>query len=517
MDTPQYRDMFVQESRELIENLNKSLLDFEREPETQEHVNNLFRAAHSLKGMAATMGYDQIRDLCMAIEELFDRFRKGEDKLSHNLTNSLFKCFDVLQDLVHDENKKINMEEYLKILQNPAESEITGDSASNRLTQNKSQTIRVKMDDLDSLVNLVGELVIDKMRLEQSLHDMPEETHGVLTSLNRLISDLQYQTMKIRLVPVEQIFNRFPRMVRDLASSLGKEVKLEMEGLGIELDRTVLDAINEPLLHMLRNSLDHGIEIPSEREKIGKPRSATIKLTASRIGDRVAIKVEDDGRGIDLNKIKSKAIEKKIVTETEAQKMTEDDVMNLIGTPGLSSATNVTDLSGRGVGMDVVFKQVENVGGHVRISTKKGSGTSMTLVIPLSLAIIGGLLVLVGNEKYVMPLSSITTTISIDKNDIKTIQGQEVMTLRDQVIPLIRVANVLGITSSDKKENELITVVVVDKGGKSYGLIVDSYEDMQEIVTKRMHNANNFVSKFSDASILSDGRVVLILDPSVVI
>ncbi|MBI1829083.1 MAG: chemotaxis protein CheA [Thaumarchaeota archaeon] len=518
MDNSQYRDMFVQEAREHIENLNKFLLHFEQEPEVQEHVNTLFRSAHSLKGMAATMGYDQIREVCMAIEGLFEKFRKSEERLSANLANSLFKCFDLLQELVDDENKKIDLEPYLQLLGNHTDVEIAENSElSSSSPHTKSQTIRVRMEDLDSLVNLVGELVIDKMRLERSLPNMSEETHQVITSLSRLISDLQYQTMKVRLVPVEQIFNRFPRMIRDLATSLGKEVKLEMEGLGIELDRTVLDAITEPLLHILRNSLDHGIEIPSERESVGKPRSALIKLVASRIGDRVAIKIEDDGKGIDIDRIKSKAIEKKFITESEARQMNDEEVLNLLGTPGLSSAKSITEVSGRGVGMDIVFKQVEGVGGQVQIQTKKGIGTSITLIIPLSLAIIGGLLVKVGNEKYVMPLSSITTTVSVERNEIKTIHGNEVMTLRDQVVPLIKVADALGIKSSIDKsqENQPITVVVVDKGGKTYGLIVDSYESMQEIVTKRMHSSDH--SNFSDASILSDGKVVLILDPSVVI
>lgn len=519
MDNSQYRDMFVQEAREHITNLNEFLLKLEKEPDVQEHVNTLFRSAHSLKGMAATMGYDQIREMCMAIEGLFEKFRKGEEKMSANLANSLFRCFDVLDELVNDESKKIELEPYLQQLQNPSENENTNGSDVSSSGHTKSQTIRVKMEDLDSLVNLVGELVIDKMRLERSIEDTSDETHQVLMSLSRLVSELQYQTMKVRLVPIEQIFNRFPRMVRDLASSLDKEVKFEMEGLGIELDRTVLDAITEPLLHILRNALDHGIEIPSERESLGKPKSATIKLTASRVGDRVAIEVKDDGRGIDLERIKIKAIEKKIISETEAQKMNDDDVINLLGTPGLSSVASVTDLSGRGVGMDVVFKQVENVGGHVQINTKKGFGTSMTLIIPLSLAIIGGLLVKVANEKYVMPLSSITTTVSINKNEIKTINGKEVMILRDQIVPLIRVAESLGIRTNSEKtlDNEMVTVVVVDKAGKSYGLIVDSYESMQEIVTKKMHSSSNTLSNFSDASILSDGKVVLILDPTVVI
>ena len=510
MDTSQYRDMFVQEAREHVQNLNEFLLRMEREPAEKEHVNTLFRSAHSLKGMAATMGYDQIKQLCIAIEEIFDKFRKEEQGLSSDLASALFKCFDALQEMIDDEGKKIEMESYLKLLQTPSESVVV--ESTDVSLQQTSQTVRVKMEDLDALVNLVGELMIDKMRLEQSLIGASDETGRVLTSLNRLISDLQYQTMKIRLVPIEQIFNRFPRMIRDLSTSLGKEVKLDIEGAGIELDRTVLDVISDPLLHILRNAIDHGIEAASEREETGKPKQATIKIAASRIGDRIAIEISDDGKGIDIERIRSKALEKKIISEAESRQMSEDEIINLLGTPGLSSASKVTEISGRGVGMDVVFRQVQSVGGNVQIKTRKGFGTTFTLVIPLSLAIISGLVIKVGNEKYVIPISSIITTINIEQSEIKTIQGRQVIKINEQVISLVKVSDVLGIKDSNNSQNDLVTVILVDKGGKQYGLIVDSYENMQEIVTKRLHSSHK--SSFSDASILSDGRVVLILEPT---
>jgi two-component system chemotaxis sensor kinase CheA len=502
--------MFVQEAREHVQNLNEFLLRMEREPAEKEHVNTLFRSAHSLKGMAATMGYDQIKQLCIAIEEIFDKFRKEEQDLSSDLASALFKCFDALQEMIDDEGKKIEMESYLKLLQTPSESVVV--ESTDVSLQQTSQTVRVKMEDLDALVNLVGELMIDKMRLEQSLIGASDETGRVLTSLNRLISDLQYQTMKIRLVPIEQIFNRFPRMIRDLSTSLGKEVKLDIEGAGIELDRTVLDVISDPLLHILRNAIDHGIEAASEREETGKPKQATIKIAASRIGDRIAIEISDDGKGIDIERIRAKALEKKIISEAESRQMSEDEIINLLGTPGLSSASKVTEISGRGVGMDVVFRQVQSVGGNVQIKTRKGFGTTFTLVIPLSLAIISGLVIKVGNEKYVIPISSIITTINIEQSEIKTIQGRQVIKINEQVISLVKVSDVLGIKDSNNSQNDLVTVILVDKGGKQYGLIVDSYENMQEIVTKRLHSSHK--SSFSDASILSDGRVVLILEPT---
>lgn len=512
MDTSQYRDMFVQEAREHVQSLNEFLLNLEREPAQKEHVNTLFRSAHSLKGMAATMGYDQIKQLCIAIEEIFEKLRKDEHGLSSDLASALFKCFDALQEMVDDEEKKIDLESYLKLLQKP-ESVVS--ESSDTYIQPTSQTVRVKMEDLDSLVNLVGELMIDKMRLEQSLQNPSDETGQVLTSLNRLISDLQYQTMKIRLVPIEQIFNRFPRMIRDLSTSLGKQVELEIEGAGIELDRTVLDVISDPLLHILRNAVDHGIETVEDRKQVNKPEAAKIKITATRVGDRIAIEISDDGKGIDIERIKAKAVEKNIISEADAQRMSEDEIINLLGTPGLSSASTVTEISGRGVGMDVVFRQVQSVGGNVQIKTRKGFGTTFTLVIPLSLAIVSGLVIKAGNEKYVIPISSIITTLNIERKEIKTIQGKQVININEQIVSLIKVTDALNIKGVSDSQSEFVTVILVDKGGKQYGLIVDSYETMQEIVTKRLHSSHK--SNFSDASILSDGSVVLILEPTALI
>ncbi len=519
----QLREMFIQEAHEHIQHLNEYLLKLEEEPENREYLDALFRSAHTLKGMAATMEYDQIRELCKAIEDIFDRLRKGEEKLSPEMASALFKCFDILQEMVDDENKRIDLDAYLKLLSNPSEAYEAGGADSSSQLSTKTPTIRVKMEDLDTLVNLVGELMIAKMRLDQTITGRAsDESRQVLMSLGRLISDIQYHTMRLRLVPVEQIFNRFPRMVRDLARSLGKEVRLEMEGLDIELDRTVLDAITDPLLHILRNAVDHGIESPEERRRAGKPSTGTIKLVATRVGDRVAIMVEDDGKGIDLEKIRARAIERGIVSRAEAEAMSEEDLIELLGTPGLSTSENVTDVSGRGVGLDVVRRQVESVGGQLKIETKKGQGTRMTITIPLSLAIIGGLVVNVGEERYILPLSSITTTVQVDSREIKMIHGKPVITLRDQVVPVISVADILGMSNGrnvimNADGGEKYTVVVIDKGGKPYGLIVDSFDRKQEIVIKHLDGLSMSSSAFSNATILPDGRVALILDPTLLI
>jgi two-component system chemotaxis sensor kinase CheA len=322
--------------------------------------------------------------------------------------------------------------------------------------------------------------------------------------------------MKIRLVPIEQIFDRFPRMVRDIAASQGKEIKLEMEGIGIELDRTVLDAITDPLLHILRNSVDHGIELPPERESMGKPRHGTIKLKASRLGDKVSIEVSDNGKGIDLEKVKEKAIEKRLITRQEAEAMTTEDVVDLLGSPGLSTAQKVTDISGRGVGVNVVIDKIESVGGTVRIKTEKGKGTTFALTIPLSLAIIGGLLVRIENEKYIIPLSGVLSTIQLDQSEVKKIHDKPIMMFRDQVVPLVYGTEVLRVTQTLSKElgaDEKIAVIVVEKGGKPVGLVVDSFESRQDIVLKHIDKIGyNSANVPTDATILSDGKVALILD-----
>lgn len=511
-DKSAYRDLFVQEAHEHVQNLNQSLLKLEEDPSSKEHLDSAFRSAHTLKGMAATMGYDQIKELCKAIEELFDKFRKGEEKISSGLASYLFRCFDTVQEMIDDENKKINIEQYLAELRNPSDA---GKQEESTAQQHSAlpQTIRVKMQDLDSLVDLVGELLIAKMRLEQTIGTgaMDNKMRHTFMSLSRLVSDLQYQTMKLRLVPVEQIFNRFPRMIRDLSASQSKDVKLEMEGLGIELDRTVLDAITDPLLHMLRNGVDHAMEMPDEREATGKPRSGTIKLSASKVGDRVMILVQDDGRGIDTERVKAKAIEKKIVSKEEADAMSEEDILGLLGTPGLSTAKQVTDISGRGVGLDVVFSQIEAVGGQVKIETKKGQGTTFTMLIPLSLAIIGGLLVTIGNEKYVLPLSSVISTMRVDRKSVKAVHGKEVILFREQVVPLVRTGKTLGL-SYNEAQSDYLTLVIVNRNGRPYGLIVDAFESKQEIVIKRLDGSSSSAS--SEATILGDGKVALILDPA---
>lgn len=516
MSENNYREMYVTEALEHVDIMNQALLKLEDDPEVKEPLDLIFRSAHTIKGMAATMGYEQTKDLCKNIENIFDGIRKKQQKLSHNLASALFKCLDALQQIINDENKKIDLESYLSILKNPDKPQQI--ETTDTMQPIQLPTIRVKMSDLDSLVNLVGELIISKMKLENTLKEEASvKSKNVLLDLGRLVSDLQYQSLKLRLVPIDTIFKRSERVVRDTADKLGKMIQLQMDGSQIELDRTILDAISDPLLHILRNCVDHGIESVSERKILKKSESGNIKLSAYHVGEQIAIKIEDDGKGIDLEKVKAKAVENGIITQEEANVLSDDKTIDLLGTPGLSTAKTVTDISGRGVGMDVVINKVRDIGGNIQISTEMGKGTTMILMLPLSVSIIGGLLVNVSNEKFVLPLSSITTTVKINKNEIKSLHGVEVIEHQDKIVPIVRVSDILEIQHDKNLESKEVTIIIIDKAGKPYGLVVDSFEHKQEIVIKKFTNTSDSENSFRNATILPNGKVALILDPGMII
>ena len=512
-----YREMYVTEALEHAELINQTLLKLEENPDVREHIDAIFRSAHTIKGMAATMGYEQTKELCKNLENIFDKIRKKESKLTGMLASAIFKCIDALQEMINDEKKTIDLESYISLLENPEKSTRTLESEPES-EPTQLPTIRVKMSDLDLLVNSVGELIISKMKLENTLkNEGSTKSQHELMELTRLLSDIQYQSMKIRLVPIETIFGRFTRVVRDTANKLDKKIHLEMKGANIELDRTVLDAILDPLLHILRNCVDHGLESPSERKRIGKPETGKITLTAFHAGEQIAVKIEDDGRGIDIERLKVKAVENGLISSEEANQMSDDKAIDLLGTPGLSTAKTVTDISGRGVGMDVVINRVREFGGNIEITTQKEKGTCMILTLPLSISIIGGLLVNVSNQKYVLPLSTIRTTLKIKPDQIKSTHGIEVIDYQNKIIPIVHVAQSLGLENNPKTSNQEKTVVIVNKGGKSYGLIVDSFERKQEVVVKKFSNTSDLDESFSNATILPDGRVALILDPGLLI
>ncbi len=380
-----------------------------------------------------------------------------------------------------------------------------------------TKTIRINIEKLDKLMNLVGELVITRANFAQIANKYQiKELQNAVGRLSMLINELQEEVMAMRMVPVSYVFNRFPRMVRDLAKALGKEVEFIMEGTDIELDRTVLDELAEPLVHLIRNALDHGIEPPEEREKVGKPRKGLLRLAAKRERDYVLIIVEDDGRGIDPEKIKKKAIERGLITPEEAEKMSDHEIINLIFMPGFSTADKVSDVSGRGVGMDVVKTKIESLGGSVVVYSEKGKGTKVVLKLPLTMAIITALLMKLADQVYAIPITSVLDVTLRKKSDIKNVEGTNTIIYRDEIIPVIWLKDFLGISHLQTKsdiEDEL-TIVIIEKSEGKMGLVVDDVIGREDIVVKSLTGMLKNIPGLAGATILGDGRVALILDLS---
>ena len=658
MDTNQYMVMFLEESREHLQTLNSCLLDLEHNPENLSVLNEIFRSAHTIKGMSATMGFTKIAELTHEMENVLDLLRKNQLEPSEDIVDTIFKCVDTLEQMVEsvasgadididvsdliakllsiakgdvvaettaktvatketvaetstsgksqmdlsdmevsiianaqkdglqtleikvsltdscvlksaraymvmnnldelgevikaipstddleqekfeksfqvlvvtdeevarvesslmsisevetveivviDAQNQISKEQEIKEVAVKVEQVSTDEKKEIKAEPNKNnvqannvdkklksgQSVRVDIDKLDSLLNLVGELVINKTRLEQiGITHRLTELVETIEQMDRVTTDLQSVVMKVRMVPVGQVFNRFPRMVRDLSRDLEKEINLIIEGEETELDRTVIDEIGDPLVHLLRNSIDHGIELPEERRAKGKSSIGEVRLIARHEGNNVIIMVEDDGKGINAEVIKRKAVQKGLISQAEADKMDNNEAVKLVFLPGFSTAEVVTDVSGRGVGMDAVKNKIESLGGLVDVETKLDEGSKFKIRLPLTLAIIQALLIKVQEEIYAIPLGSIDSTINIGSEDIKTVQNQEVILLRGQIIPIIRLANLLNVPQQVATNSKDLFVVIVHMGDQKAGIKV-----------------------IAGATILGNGQVALILD-----
>ena len=656
----QYMDMFLDESHEHLQSLNEGLLRLEENMEEVSAVNDIFRNAHTLKGMSATMGFTKIAELTHEMEDVLDLVRKEQLKLNEDIMDTLFKCLDSLEQMVdsvgngeaedvvdvsdlvaklssiskgtpapaaaepaaptsagsssgaevdlgfdeidldvmkkakeagmHLYHVKVTLMETCVLkaarsvmvmhaldevgdviksipsaedleqekfeisfdvvvassddaesVQNavdtvseiediaveeldpdkigkggdaapaaapaasaaaaPAKKEGTKKpAAAPAKKQHQSQSVRVDIEKLDTLMNLMGELVINKVRLEQigQTHRM-SDLMETLEQMDRVTGDLQNIVMKVRMVPVSAVFNRFPRMVRDVSKELGKEINLTIEGEETELDRTVIDEIGDPIMHLLRNSLDHGVESPDVREAKGKPRVGEVGLIARHEGNNVVIMITDDGAGIDADKIRRKAVEKGMISQEEADRLDDADAVRLIFLPGFSTAEKITDISGRGVGMDVVRSKIEALSGHVDVETHIDEGSVFKIKLPLTLAIIQAMLVQVQDEMYAIPLGSIDSTINIEPTDIQTVQNKEVIVLRGEIIPIIRMEEALQVPHTKD------------------GIVVDNLIGQQEIVIKTLGNLFAGLKLFGGATVLGDGKVALILDVATMI
>lgn len=698
MDVSQYLEIFIDETKEHLQNLNTQILNLEQDSENEDTINEIFRAAHSLKGMAGTMGYKRMQTLTHDMENAFSEVRNGTIKVNANMIDVLFQCLDALEEYLDniqtdaDEGTNDNeplikalnqlvsgegeseaaapapaptaqpaaepvaapqaaddakwaaiklgdseqtviskaaemgkniygmtiyiqescilkaaraflvfkaVEEYGEILvsvpsaqdiedekfendfsiivlsDKPLEditaavknvSEIAKVSAgaldlskvtpvSGNTTTESTQaekaeqttetspaaavtkqekkpaagkpvvnrTVRVDIEKLDSLMNLVSELIIAKNSLVSATASGSADGGVNSSSFNEHIEYLESVTtnlhesvMKVRMVPIESVVQKFPRMIRDLQKKLGKKMELYMSGEETELDRTVVDEIGDPLMHLLRNAADHGLESAQLRKERGKPEVGSIHLDAYQDGNNVIIEVSDDGGGIDVEAVKQKALSRGVVTPEQAESMNDKDVIDLLFMPSFSMAKEVTDVSGRGVGLDVVKSKIEALSGEVDVKTKYGEGSTWSIRLPLTLAIIQALMVVVGNEKYAISLGSIETIENITKEDIKYVQAKEVINLRGNVIPLIRLDEMLDI-EKEKNADENLIVVIVRKGDKQAGLVVDELIGQQEIVIKSL---GKYISKskfISGATILGDGEVALILDANAMI
>ncbi|MBO6008634.1 MAG: chemotaxis protein CheA, partial [Lachnospiraceae bacterium] len=395
----------------------------------------------------------------------------------------------------------------------PAAANAAGKPAAKPGKPVVNRTIRVDIEKLDSLMNLVSELIIAKNSLVSASSGSAENNdfNEKIEYLESVTTNLHESVMKVRMVPIENTVQKFPRMIRDLNKKLGKKMELYMTGEDTELDRTVVDEIGDPLMHLLRNSADHGIESAEIRAERGKPETGSIFLDAYQEGNNVIIEVRDDGNGIDVEAVKNKAIEKGVITPEQAAAMADKDAINLLFHPGFSTAKEITDVSGRGVGLDVVKSKIEALSGEVSVKSVLGEGSTWTIRLPLTLAIIQTLMVVVGGEKYAISLGSIETIETISEKDIKFVENKEVINLRGQVLPLIRINELIEVEAKPLVDG-MLTVVIVKKGDKMAGIVVDELRGQQEIVIKSLGKYIKQVKFISGATILGDGEVALILD-----
>ncbi len=629
-DMDEYKQEFIQEAREYLDTMNQNFIKLEGGD--IDAINEIFRVAHTIKGMAGFMGYKRLEDLCHKLESAMGKVRDGEIEVTSDLIDVMLKAVDAVEEMLdkieEEDSDDIDVDDIISALSNFVNkketreeekvqetieganirvdvylskdcvlksvraalvvetlseiSEVIGtipheddmdredfdghfavflksadpakiEEAMGRIAEvdrfevspiepkeekkeekeerkeerkgkeekeehprkkkgRKLESIRVNISQLDTIMNLVGELVISKGRLLQiaTEYDIPELKEAVAI-MDKSITSLQDEIMQIRMVRVERVFSKFPRMVRDLARKLGKKVEFIMEGLDTELDRTVLDEISDPLVHLVRNAVDHGIESPEERKAAGKSETGRIRLAAWREKNNIIIELEDDGRGLDVEKIKQKAIERGLITPAEAETMSEDEIKMLIFAPGFSTKDKATEISGRGVGMDVVKTTVERLGGSVRISSKKGEGTRMRIHLPPTVAIVKSLLVKVGNETYAIPISSVIEALYVTDENWKVIHGNPFLIVRGKLVPAFKLRELFNVVNG-KPEKEV--GIIVEKEGEKYALIADMIAEQQEIVIKPLTGHLAKIKGFSGVTILGDGRVVPIIDIS---
>ncbi len=530
----------MSEAQEILVSLNNVLVDFEKDPTNIALLHELFRYSHTLKSMAQSMGYESITKLTHSMEAALALLRDGRLKAGKNTVNLLFKSVDTLSDLIdeakNEKAKKVKIAPLVKKFEEIASASLKEKRKAGEEKRLKSmpddidplnrshsevQSVRIPLVQLDSLMELAGELVINRTRLAQIAQTIENNAlEETVAHMSILISALQDQIVQVRLVPLEYIFTPYPRIVRDMAVDQKKEVDFLIEGSDIGLDRSIQDEINEPLLHLIKNAITHGVEEPEEREKLKKPRRGRIKLAARRERNFVILELSDDGRGIGLDEIKEVALRTGLITKEEFSVLTPKEVIKLITYLGYSRIKKVTEAAGRGVGLNVSRVKVESFGGTLDIDTEPNKGTTLSIKLPLTMAIVQVMLVGIADETYCIPLSYITDMINVSAREVKTMEQHEMISYRDKVLPLIRIREKLGFSSSrfqplDSNRSAKVPttpIVVVEAGPKKAGLAVDRFLGQQEVVIKPLTGILKNIKGVSGATILGTGKAALIVD-----
>ena len=532
---------FIEESTEHIQRIEEGLLGIEAGDTDGDTLNEVFRAVHSIKGTAGFFGLKNISELSHSMENLLSRMRDGRIKADANVVDALLAGNDTLRSMVNNvqgsrqvdiSSIKGQIERILKEdkglmtreSQAQGASRETGEAGNERKENSKDESLRVSVGLLNDLMDLAGEMVLGRNQLLRNLQDYVKTNPGtqvLLQNIDRITTELQEKVMQTRMQPIANVFNRFPRIIRDMSKALGKEMKLSIEGADVELDKSIIEAIGDPLAHIIRNAADHGIEKADVRAGLGKTTAGLIQMKAYHEGGQVKVEVVDDGSGIDPNRVKEKAINSGLITAREAEEMTEGEVLELIFRPGFSTAREVTDVSGRGVGMDVVKTNIEKLGGVVNIESTPGRGTRFILTLPLTLAIIPSLIVGVGGQRFALPQVNLQEMVRIKRDNpgmrIEHIHSAEVLRLRDRLLPLVRLSDLLGFKDKDAdkptRAGDITRVLVLKAGSRRFGLVVDRVYDSEEILVKPLPRYIKDCRAYSGATILGNGRIALILDP----
>jgi two-component system chemotaxis sensor kinase CheA len=558
---------FVAESEETLDKIDPLFVELEAKGDDKEILNRLFRSVHTIKGAAGFLGFQSMVDVSHSAENIMKKLRDGDIRVSRQLMDVVLKSVDMLRLLLkHVRDKDGVQENTTPLVQElnhaldtalqasggaqsaqpavpvppveqaalppepqPAQAPaaVVHDTAAvegaqqneTGARQESLQTLRVEVNKIDKVMDLTGEVVLVRNRLlniVNRLEHQYSDDHDVqslleaVSFLDLITSDMQLGVMKMRMQPIAKVFSKFPRLVRDLAGPLGKYVDLKVAGEDTEVDKSVIEQIGDPMVHIIRNAIDHGLELPKERTAKGKSEKGTISISASQRGNQIVIEVSDDGRGIDIEKVKAKALQKKLITGDEAVRMTDEAAINLIFLPGFSTAEVATELSGRGVGMDVVKTNISKLNGTVEIATHKDRGSMFTIHIPLTLAIIQTLMVRSGSARYAIPLAPVEETLTVSQGDISDLGGSEALIIRGKVYPLFTLSSAIGGTADARTGCKYAVVVAI--GDKRFCIGVDELLGQEEVVIKTVSGINTGSSYILGATITGDGKVVFILD-----